>query len=161
MPCDAVFLDFRKAFDTIPYPELLFKVWFHGITGPLWSWFQAYLSNRSHYVFVEGSSSNILPVKSGVPRGSVLGPLLFLIYVNDIPDAITFCRPYLLLMILSFWNPSITSHHVRIFNKILTPWPCGAQIGNYHSTAPNVQLYNFSSPLYLPLYTSLMVNPSS
>ena len=48
-PCDIVFLDFRKAFDTIPHPELLLKLWTHGITGPLWKWFQAYLSNCLHY----------------------------------------------------------------------------------------------------------------
>ena len=93
-PCDVVFLDFRKAFDTIPHPELLYKLWTHGITGPLWRWFQSYLSNRTHFVSVEGSSSSILPVRSGVPQGSVLGPLLFLLYVNDIPTSISFSTSY-------------------------------------------------------------------
>ena len=94
-PCDVIFLDFRKAFDTIPHPELLYKLWTHGITGPLWRWFQSYLSNRTHFVSVEGSSSSVLPVRSGVPQGSVLGPLLFLLYVNDIPTSISFSTSYL------------------------------------------------------------------
>ena len=94
-PCDVVFLDFVKAFDTIPHQELLFKLWAHGITGPLWHWFKAYLNNRQHYVSVEGESSHVLPVKSGVPQGSVLGPLLFIIFVNDIPNSTSFCRSYL------------------------------------------------------------------
>ena len=66
-PCDIIFLDFRKAFDTIPHPELLYKLWTHGITGPLWRWFQLdlILSNSTHFVFVEGSSSSVLPVRSG------------------------------------------------------------------------------------------------
>ena len=67
----------------------------HGITGPLWRWFQSYLSNRTHFVSVEGSSSSVLPVRSGVPQGSVLGPLLFLLYVNDIPTSISFSTSYL------------------------------------------------------------------
>lgn len=59
-----------------------------GITGQLWNWFRDYLSNRQHYVHIEGSSSDKLPVLSGVPQGSILGPVLFIVYINGIPDVI-------------------------------------------------------------------------
>ena len=92
---DVLYLDFKKAFDTVPHNELLFKLWSIGITGPLWLWFKNYLSGRSHYVDIDGVSSTLLPVISGIPQGSILGPLLFLIYINDLPDAICFSSTYL------------------------------------------------------------------
>ena len=86
---DMIYLDFRKAFDSVPYKELLYKLWIIGITGDLWLWFKSYLSGRSHYVAYDNVSSETCPVLSGVPQGSILGPLLFIVYVNDILDAIT------------------------------------------------------------------------
>lgn len=95
LPVDVLYLDLRKAFDSVSHNELLFKLWHVGITGHLWLWFKAYLMGRHHYVYYEGCVSSSLPVLSGVPQGSVLGPLLFLIYVNDIPTSVNYSSVYL------------------------------------------------------------------
>ena len=72
-----------------------FSMWRIGITGPLWHWFKAYLTGRFHYVSIDNVSSPLLPVLSGVPQVSILGPFLFLIYIDDLPEHIEFASCYL------------------------------------------------------------------
>ena len=86
---DVIHLDFSKAFDKVSHNLLLNKLNGHGIGGPLLQWFDSYLSHRCQRVMLEGEFSDWLPVTSGVPQGSILGPLLFIIYANDMPDCLS------------------------------------------------------------------------
>ena len=83
-----VFFDISKAFDRVWHKGLLFKLKQNGINGKLLLWVSNYLSNRKQKVIVKSSSSSLQVVTAGVPQGSVLGPLLFLMYVNDIAESV-------------------------------------------------------------------------
>ena len=96
LQCDAIYiLDFKKAFDSVPHQELLFKLRSIGIAGGLWKWFENYLTSRHQYVAVNEKRYKLLPVLSGVPQGSILGPLLSAIYVNDLPSVLSNSVPFL------------------------------------------------------------------
>ena len=79
-----VFLDLKKAFDTVDHGILLSKLYAYGIRGSILQWFESYLTNRSQYVTYDGIRSSTQYLKCGVPQGSILGPLLFVIFINDI-----------------------------------------------------------------------------
>ena len=81
---DVIYFDISKAFDTVSHGILLKKLWSIGITSTLWSWFKDYLSNRYQRVTINNSYSDPLPVVSGVPQGSILGPLLFIMTCHRI-----------------------------------------------------------------------------
>ena len=86
---DLILLDLSNAFDKFNHSKLIWKLHQYGIRGNALSWIRAFLGNRSQTVVIEGDESGSVPVSSGVPQDSVLGPILYLVFINDLPEKLT------------------------------------------------------------------------
>ena len=92
--CAGVFVDLQKAFDTVDHNILLRKLEYYGVRGIANEWFCSYLKKRKQFVSIENNMSSVKEILTGVPQGSVLGLLLFLIYINDLHKNIRFSKTY-------------------------------------------------------------------
>ena len=127
-----VFIDLSKAFDTVDHCILLEKLTLYGIRGNELSWFQSYLKDRKQYTSVGDTFSSVLTIQCGVPQGSILGPLLFILYVNDMPSAVARLN---VIMFADDTNLFISSKDIKssiqIMNEELnkfTEWFCANKL---------------------------------
>ena len=88
-PVDVIYLDFQKAFDKVPHQRIILKLKSHGKGNSIINWIEQSLTDRRQRVVVDGEVSTWKSVLSGMPHGSVLGPILFLVYINDLEEGVT------------------------------------------------------------------------
>ena len=121
---DAIFFDFAKAFDKVPHKPLLHKRQAYGVCGELLQWINSFLTDRSFCVKVDQALSTTTPVHSGVPQGSILGALLFLVYINYLTDVIS-SRSLLYADDLKIWtsdNPDVLQDDIISVKNWSTSW---------------------------------------
>ena len=92
---DVIYCDFKKAFDTVPHKRLVNVLKYHSIQDPVLSWIEAFLKDRKQRVLINGAPSTWHDVISGIPQGSVLGPVLYVAYINTLADAVTDSEVYM------------------------------------------------------------------
>jgi len=151
---DNVNIDFAKAFDTVSHPKLLHKLLNYGVSGNVHSWIASFLSNRRQRVKVGNSYSEYETVKSGVPQGSCIGPILFLIYINDVPEI---CSPEVTLQLFADDTKLFSSQRYVFERNILqenlnrfAAWACTWQL---HIAEEKCNVLSIGNVVELPNYT--------
>ena len=146
-PFDAIYLDFAKAFDSVPHIRLINKIKSYGIDEKTTSWIKCFLNNRRQRVVVNGTKSSWNDVISGVPQGSVIGPSLFIIYINDIPNAVK-CLIQLFADDTKIFNPVSNSEEHQSLQKDLDElklWSNKWQL-NFNASKCKVMHFGHNNP---------------
>ena len=148
-----VLLDISKAFDCVNHDILLDKLYHYGIRGSVLDWFKSFLTNRTHYVDINGSKYKPYIPTMGVPQGSVLGPILFLIYINDLRNSSNTLSFSIFADDTSLFLSSIRDFYYEIFinelNKVTEWFSSNKLLLNYSKSQ-----YIFFGPLYQTVYES-------
>ena len=143
-----VFIDLQKAFDTVDHNILLEKLKHYGIRGVANQWLRSYLTGRKQFVFVSGVMSEILRILHGVPQGSVLGPLLFILYINDIHNCIINSNTFLFAddtgLLISNRQLKTIQNKLNIDLKSLYKWLCANKI-SLNATKTEVVLFHHNN----------------
>ena len=145
----SIMLDLRKAFDTINHYRLLEKLSQCGVRGIVNNWFESYLRNRKQAVFVNNKWSNFEPINCGVPQGSTLGPLLFIIYISDFPRCCPNVTTYLFAddaNLIYFKRKSLTS----CLDKELMSLPSWMSLNKLALNIPKTQMLQFNQTSNVP-----------
>ena len=152
----SLFLDFRKAFDSVNHKILLSKLKIYGIRGIALDWFCSYLSERSQYVFINGSRSSVKKIEYGVPQGSILGPLLFLIFINDITKSSKLFN-YILYAddstLSTCFSEDELGSHSNLINEELKrvyKWLCANKIA-INETKTKYMIFTYNKNITMPL----------
>ena len=153
---DVLFLDFAKAFDSVDHTILLRRLKSYGISGNMYNWFADYLCGRTQRVVVDGVASGWFELTSGVPQGSILGPMLFLLFINDLPDVIPSSTSTGLYADNTKLYKAITSHedcdHLQEALSYADAWSKQSNIDFNASTCKILTISRRKSPIEAKYY---------